>query len=84
MSEREPANMMDKGTKKYRERIHRESKYADTHKNLPFKFSKPTKERPRNTCVVCEGCEKNLYVTETTIVVVCGQCKHVTKVKKSK
>jgi hypothetical protein len=84
MSEREPSNMKDIGPRKYRERIHKESKYADTHKNLPFSFSKPLKEKARNVLVECSHCERMLSVNEDTIVVVCGGCSKITRVKDRK
>ncbi len=84
MSVREAANKMEKGTRKYNERIHKESRYADTHKNLPFEFTKPQKNKPSNVLVVCEECGKDLHVTQDTVVVICGHCKHFNKTKGKK
>ncbi|MCK5020529.1 MAG: hypothetical protein KAS32_26155 [Candidatus Peribacteraceae bacterium] len=81
MSEREGANKMDKGSRKYNERIHRESRYADTHKNLPFKFSKPLKRKSNNVLVVCKECTHDLHITQETIIVVCSWCGYMNKVK---
>ena len=62
------------GVGKHRERIHKESKFADEHKNLPFSFSKPKKQKPINTIVRCDFCEKEAFVTETTVAVICRHC----------
>jgi hypothetical protein len=82
MSDRESANQIEKGSRKYRERIHRESKYADSHKNLPYKFSKPAKNKPNNVHVECKKCDRIIDVTEDTIVVICSQCKSIIKITK--
>ena len=82
MSEREAGNKVEKGSRKYREWIHKESKYADTHKNLDFKFSKPRKEKARNKSVECENCGRELFITEDTIAVICSDCKHLNSLRK--
>lgn len=82
MSEREAANKVEKGARRYRERIHRESKFADDHKNLPYKFSKPKKSKPSNTHYECEECSRDFWVNEDTVIVICGHCKHMNRVKK--
>lgn len=84
MSERESANRMAMGSKKYKEKIHRESKFADDNKNLPFKFSKPRKYKPLNTRFVCEKCSHEAAVSEETIVVICSVCKHLNRLKRKK
>jgi len=84
MSAREGANKMDKGSRKYNERIHKESRFADTHKNLPFEFSRPTKHKPTNVLLICDNCGRDLHVTEDTVVVICGPCKHLNRVKDKK
>lgn len=77
MSEREPGNKIEKGSRRYREQIHRESKFADTNKKLPFKFSKPTKYKAPNRVAICPNCEKVSDVWENTILVVCScGCLH--------
>jgi DNA-directed RNA polymerase subunit RPC12/RpoP len=81
MSEREAANAVEKGTRKYREKIHRESNYADTHKNLPYKFSKPSKSKPLNVHYECGNCGRDFALTEDTIISICGSCKHVNRIK---
>jgi len=67
----EPAN----GTTKHNERIHRESKYADAHKNLPFSFSKPPKPRGVSTYVKCDNCGHITVATSVTVGIVCNECK---------
>jgi hypothetical protein len=63
----------EEGIRKHNEKIHRESKYVDEHKNLPFKFSKPKK--PKRTCYVeCVECGSIYCVPINTVGVVCKQC----------
>ena len=63
----------DEGVSKLNERIHRESKYIDEHKNLPFKFSKPI--RSKRTCYVeCVECGSIYCVPINTVGVVCKEC----------
>lgn len=78
---REAPNMKEMGPKKYKERIHRDSKFADGHKNLPFKFSKPKKSKPTNVRIECSKCGRDLFVTDESILVVCGSCKELTRIK---
>ena len=59
------------GTKKHNERIHRESRYVDEHRNLPFSFSKPIKSKQQKT-VKCNGCAAYYIVNITTIGLVCS------------
>lgn len=78
--QREPANMAEKGSRKYREKIHADDKKAE---NLPYKFSKPAKNKLKNIYIKCTACNKDIFVTEDTILVVC-LCGKVTRVKESK
>ncbi len=71
MSEREPGNKIEKGSRRYREQIHRESKAADINKSLPFKFSKPTKYKVPNRSALCEKCGHESSCWENTIMIVC-------------
>jgi hypothetical protein len=71
MSERESTNKIVRGTKRYKNWIHSESKKADLQKNLPFKFSKPTKHRPTNELAECPKCSKLSAVSEYTKAVIC-------------
>lgn len=79
MSERESGNKIAKGTKRYKDWIHKQSKAAD-HKNLPFTFSKPTKHRPSNREAICPECERVSYVSEYTRIIICT-CGKLYKVK---
>jgi formylmethanofuran dehydrogenase subunit E len=63
------------GVKKLNERIHRESKYSDLHKNLPFSFRKPPKPIGRSTCVRCKNCGHLFYGTTATVGIICSNCK---------
>ena len=64
----------DGGIKKLNERIHRESRFADTHKNLPFSFRKPPKAVGRNTFLVCDNCGAYISGTSATVGVICRSC----------
>ena len=81
---REAPNAAAMGTKKYREKIHRESKLADSNNNLPFKFSKPVKEKARNRLFVCSECEKELFITEDTLFIICSKCNTLNRTKPKK
>lgn len=70
------------GVKKHNERIHRESKYADTHKNLPFTFRKAAKPIGRNTYVKCDNCGHITSGTTATVGIVCNNCKKFSSVSK--
>jgi hypothetical protein len=71
----------DIGERKHNEKIHRESKIADDYKNLPFKFSKPKKDK-RYTRFECIECSGVLFAPINTIMCVCHNCKKTTKVEK--
>ena len=62
------------GVKKLNERIHKESRFADTHKNLPFSFRKPPKAVGRNTVLVCNNCGAYISGTSATVGVICRSC----------
>ena len=63
------------GVRRHNERIHRESKYADEFKNLPFKFSKPPKPRGTSTYIVCDSCGYITNGTSVTVGIICPECK---------
>lgn len=73
---REAPNRHIKGSKKYKEMIHKANKEAD-QKNLPFTFSKP--QKPQSLAVTCWcpdcGYESASRVSKSTIMVVCTKCK---------
>lgn len=68
------------GEQKLRERIHRESKFADDHKNLPFTFSKPQKPK-RHEWFKCVECGRVLSAPVNTIMCECKDCGKATKVE---
>lgn len=62
------------GTGKHNARIHKESKYADTHKNLPFSFRKPPKPKGRSIYVKCNNCGHIASGTKATVGMICNEC----------
>ena len=62
------------GVRKHNERIHRESKYADTYKNLPFSFKKPSKPMGRNTYIQCNNCGNISSGSTATVGIICSSC----------
>lgn len=66
----EPAS----GVQKHNERIHRESRYADEHKKLPFTFRKPQKPMGRSAYVKCDNCGNISGGTTATVGVICKSC----------
>lgn len=68
------------GVKAHNERIHRESKYVDDHKNLPFTFTKPNKSKGRGILVACDNCSNVTYGTTATVGIVCRACGKFSKV----
>jgi len=62
------------GLKRHRERIHRESKIADS-KNLEFTFRKPPKPMGRSTYVQCDNCGYVTSATTATAGIICPECK---------
>ena len=68
------------GVRKHNERIHRESKFADDYKNLPFEFSKPKKSK-RSITVKCKSCGYITSVSKNTIGMICPECKKYSAVE---
>jgi len=68
------------GERKHREKIHRESKLAD-QKNLPFTFSKP-KQGGKQVWFRCAECNYIFSASKNTVLVICRECKKLTKVEK--
>lgn len=62
------------GVQKHNERIHRESRYVDEHKNLPFSFRKPQKSMGRTAYVQCDKCGNVSAGTTVTVGVICKSC----------
>ena len=69
------------GFERHREKIHKDSKFADDHKNLPFQFYK-TKRGSRRAWLACVECGRELFESVHTIMCVCPNCKKVTKVER--
>lgn len=63
------------GLKRHNERIHKESKFADDHKDLPFSFSKPSKPKGRSAYIKCNNCGYVTSGTTATVGIVCPECK---------
>jgi len=70
----------EEGVAKLNNRIHRESAYADSHKNLPFKFNKAYRSSGRNTYVRCDNCGNISVGTTITVGIVCKNCKQFSTV----
>ena len=68
------------GVKKHNERIHRESKWADDNKDLPFSFSK-AKKQPRPRLVICNNCGNITSATINTVGVICTKCNQYSSVE---
>lgn len=61
------------GLQKHNERIHRESKRADS-KNLPFTFRKPPKPMGQTAYLKCDNCGNLSVGTTATVGVICKEC----------
>ncbi len=68
------------GINKHNEKIHRESKYADSHKSLPFKFSRPPKSK-RQMVVECIECGYVTSASVNTVGMICNECKDYVSVR---
>lgn len=68
------------GVQKLNERIHRESKYVDTHKKLPFTFRKPPKPKGRSAYVQCDNCGYITGGSTATVGMICPECKKYSSV----
>jgi len=62
------------GIRRHNERIHRESKYADEFKNLPFQFKKPSKPKGRSNYITCDNCGHITSGTSATVGIICEAC----------
>jgi hypothetical protein len=76
----EPAS----GLKKHNDRIHRESKIADDHKNLPFTFRKAPKPKGPTSYLCCDNCGHILAGTTATAAIICSECKKFSTVSEVK
>ena len=68
------------GEQRLRDKIHRESKFADDHKNLPFELSRPPR-RGKHVGFQCVECGKVLYAHKNTVMFACSNCKKATRVE---
>ena len=69
------------GLQKHRERIHRESKFADDHKKLPFTFSKPQRSK-KHELFKCLNCGHETFAPKNTVMIVCRKCNKAAKVER--
>jgi len=68
------------GIKKHIEKIHKESKFTDNNKNLPFSFSKP-KKLGRRSIFKCAECDYVISASVNAVGLICPECKKFTKIK---
>lgn len=68
------------GIKKHNERIHRESRIVDSHKNLPFKFSKPKKSK-KHVLMKCKRCNHIVSLQKNSVGMICPKCKKYSNVE---
>ena len=73
----------DGGLNNHRDKIHRESKFVDDYKNLPFSFSKPQRNK-KTVLFKCIECGRYLYAPINTFMCGCPVCKKATKVERIK
>ncbi len=62
------------GEKKHKERIQRDSKFADDNKKLPFTFGKPYKPKGSFSLLKCDNCGAITTGTTATVSIVCSSC----------
>lgn len=70
----------DGGVNKLNDQIHRESRFVDEHKNMPFSFSKPT--RPKKSKIIkCGCCGYVVSVPKNTVGMICKKCNKYVSVE---
>jgi len=74
----------EEGVSKLNKRIHKESKFADDNKNLPFSFNKPLKSKVKSSFVKCDNCGNISMGTRYTIGIICRSCGEYSKVSEVK
>jgi len=67
------------GERRLRDKIHKESKFADDNKNLPFSFSKP-KHLGSQVLFKCSECDNVFLASKNTVMCICSKCKKASKV----
>ena len=70
----------NEGTRSLEKRIHRESKYTDDHKKMPFSFSKPKKAQSQKI-VRCKNCGEIYQVNKNCVGITCTACKQYSGVE---
>jgi len=68
------------GVGQHNERIHRESKFTDDHKNLPFEFSKPARSG-KYVGAFCKNCGRVVSVSKNTVGMICPSCNSYVSVE---
>ena len=68
------------GLQKLRSKIHKESKEADDQKGLPYTLGRPP-VRKCYTGFECVECGYQMSGSKNTYMIVCPECKKLTKVK---
>jgi len=68
------------GEKAYKDKIHKESKFSDEHKNLPFTFSKPKRAKAKDV-FVCD-CGHIFSAPKNIVMFICSSCKQLKKVSR--
>lgn len=80
MAEYESPLEHSKGTRKYRDMVHKSSKAADD-KNLPFTFPKKSKIKTSSRKgFECPHCGNIMLGTKFSYMIVCSSCKVLVKV----
>lgn len=70
----------EEGVNKLNERIHRESKWVDSNKNLEFSFSKPKKPTKR-TWKRCIKCGHVSFIPKNSVGMICNVCRQYASVE---
>ena len=69
------------GERRLRDKIHKESKFAEDHKNLPFSFSKP-RRLGSQVLFRCSECGHVFLASKNTVMCICSKCKKAAKVER--
>lgn len=74
MAQSDPRRYNKYMTTQHKEKIHRESKFADDHKNLPFTFSKPKKSKPNRDVYQCGKCDRIIRMDASRTHAIACRC----------
>ncbi len=70
------------GVSNLNKRIHKESKFVDKYKDLPFSFGKPQFDKTKKRILkLCGNCESPVYVATNCVGVICRKCNTYANVK---